>query len=293
MKKPLRTLISVMLILITLCTLFIFTSFSASPAIGDADNSGGKPTIADARRILRTAADIEPADNLTVFDVNADGTINVDDARSVLRVASNLAVDGLTVSAEGYIMPHGGWSYDDYDVGRCSPVEYILYSCAPPSETTSTTAPITSTTTTSFNVTTLPSVATTVTTAPSSTVVTTTATGDIDKNGLYTTKADVSLYIHTYGCLPSNFITKSQAQALGWPGGDLDPYAYGKCIGGDYFGNYEGLLPDKQGRTYHECDINTLHKNSRGAERLVYSNDGLIYYTADHYASFTLLYGAS
>ena len=64
-----------------------------------------------------------------------------------------------------------------------------------------------------------------------------------------------------------------------------------QCIGGDRFGNYEGLLPDAPGREYHECDIDTLHAASRGAKRIVYSNDGLIYYTEDHYESFILLYG--
>ncbi len=113
----------------------------------------------------------------------------------------------------------------------------------------------------------------------------------IDRNGSYTTKEDVALYIHTYGCLPSNFITKKEAQALGWEGGSLEPYAPGKCIGGNYFGNYEGLLPEKSGRTYTECDIDTLGAKSRGAKRIVFSNDGLIYYTADHYETFELLYG--
>lgn len=113
----------------------------------------------------------------------------------------------------------------------------------------------------------------------------------IDKTGSYTTKEDVALYIHTYGCLPQNFITKKEAKALGWEGGSLEPYAPGKCIGGDHFGNYEGLLPEAKGRSYTECDIDTLGKKSRGAKRIIFSNDGLIYYTDDHYASFTLLYG--
>lgn len=114
---------------------------------------------------------------------------------------------------------------------------------------------------------------------------------ELDEHGSYTSRDDVALYIHTYGRLPENFITKKEAQALGWSGGTLEPYAPGKCIGGTYFGNYEGLLPEKEGRSYTECDIDTLEKNSRGAKRLVFSNDGLIYYTEDHYASFTLLYG--
>lgn len=116
-------------------------------------------------------------------------------------------------------------------------------------------------------------------------------TAQIDEDGAYTTKDDVALYIHTYGHLPNNFITKKDAQALGWPGGSLEPYAPGKCISGSRFGNYEGLLSEADGRTYTECDIDTLGADSRGAKRIVFSNDGLIYYTEDHYKSFELLYG--
>ena len=110
----------------------------------------------------------------------------------------------------------------------------------------------------------------------------------IDRDGWYTTKEDVALYLYTYGELPGNFITKEEARELGWNGGGLDGYAEGMSIGGDRFGNYEGILPDG---SYHECDINTMHASGRGAERLVYSDDGRIYYTNDHYESFTLLYG--
>ena len=110
---------------------------------------------------------------------------------------------------------------------------------------------------------------------------------EIDEDGSYTTKEDVALYIHIYGKLPSNFITKKQAEKLGWNGGSLEPYAPGKCIGGGYFGNYEGILPDGN---YKECDIDTLGKKKRGAKRLIYSDDGRIYYTDDHYESFTQLY---
>ena len=113
----------------------------------------------------------------------------------------------------------------------------------------------------------------------------------IDEDGGYTTKDDVALYLHTYGHLPSNFITKKEAEKLGWSGGSLEPYAPGKCIGGSHFGNYEGILPEKDGRSYTECDIDTLGADKRGAKRIVFSNDGLIYYTEDHYETFELLYG--
>ena len=109
----------------------------------------------------------------------------------------------------------------------------------------------------------------------------------IDEDGSYTTKEDVALYIHTYGKLPHNFMTKKEAQKLGWSGGSLEPYAPGMCIGGNYFGNYEGLLPEGN---YKECDIDTLGKKSRGSKRIIYSDDGRIYYTGDHYKTFEQLY---
>lgn len=113
----------------------------------------------------------------------------------------------------------------------------------------------------------------------------------LPEDGVYTSKEDVALYIYQYGQLPSNFMTKKEAEELGWEGGSLEPYAPGMCIGGSRFGNYEGLLPEADGRTYTECDIDTLGAEKRGAKRIVFSNDGLIYYTEDHYESFELLYG--
>lgn len=118
------------------------------------------------------------------------------------------------------------------------------------------------------------------------------AAAAIDEDGIYDTKDEVALYIHTFGCLPGNYITKAEAEKAGWSGGSVEKYCPGKCIGGGRFGNYEGLLPDAAGRVWTECDINTLGAASRGAERIVFSNDGLIYYTPDHYDSFQLLYGA-
>ena len=115
-------------------------------------------------------------------------------------------------------------------------------------------------------------------------------TAEPSEDGTYSSKDDVAQYIYIYGHLPSNFITKKEAEKLGWQGGSLDPFAPGKCIGGSHFGNYEGLLPEKEGRTYTECDIDTLGADKRGAKRIVFSNDGLIYYTEDHYESFELLY---
>lgn len=109
----------------------------------------------------------------------------------------------------------------------------------------------------------------------------------IPEDGVYDSKEEVALYIHTYGRLPANYITKAEARELGWEGGSVEAYAPGMCIGGDRFGNYEGILPEGN---YTECDIDTLGYGSRGSRRIVFSDDGRIYYTHDHYESFERLY---
>ena len=114
----------------------------------------------------------------------------------------------------------------------------------------------------------------------------------VSEDGWYNSKEEVALYLHLYGHLPGNYVTKEEAQAKGWTGGSVERYTgEGTAIGGDYFGNREGHLPKAQGRTYTECDIDTVGGADRGAKRLVFSNDGLIYYTEDHYNTFELLYG--
>lgn len=120
----------------------------------------------------------------------------------------------------------------------------------------------------------------------------------IDEQGAYTTKDEVALYLSTYKHLPHNFKTKAEARTAGWKGGGLDPFFPDQncCLGGDPFNNSEELLPDVSGEQYYECDIDTMHKDSRGAKRLVYAvspntADIRIYYTDDHYRSFTQIYG--
>lgn len=113
----------------------------------------------------------------------------------------------------------------------------------------------------------------------------------VEEDGTYTEKMEVAVYIHTYGHLPSNYITKKEAQDLGWVSkeGNLDEVAPGKSIGGDTFGNYDKMLPEEEGRTYQECDID-FDGGFRNEKRIVYSNDGLIFYTEDHYETFEQLY---
>lgn len=111
------------------------------------------------------------------------------------------------------------------------------------------------------------------------------------KSGPIIEPQDIADYIFEHGELPDNFITKKEAQALGWDSsrnyvGDVAP---GKSIGGDRFGNYEGLLPSKKGRQWYEADC-YYTGGKRNAHRILYSNDGLVYYTDDHYESFTQMF---
>lgn len=111
------------------------------------------------------------------------------------------------------------------------------------------------------------------------------------EDGTYTSKDEVAAYIHQFGHLPSNYISKSKAKKAGWVSnkGNLDDVLPGMSIGGSEFYNDEGQLPDAPGRTWTECDINYAG-GYRGAERIVFSNDGLIFYTSDHYETFEQLY---
>jgi hypothetical protein len=113
----------------------------------------------------------------------------------------------------------------------------------------------------------------------------------IEEDGRYTDPYEVAEYIFTYNKLPVNYITKKEAVEAGWESdeGNLWEVTDEMSIGGDYFGNREGKLPKKDGRKWFECDVN-YSGGYRGEERIVYSNDGLIYYTDDHYETFTRLY---
>ena len=110
----------------------------------------------------------------------------------------------------------------------------------------------------------------------------------VEEDGWYSTMEEVAVYLTLYEKLPGNFISKYDAENLCWDNrkGNLDKVAPGCSIGGNRFGNYEGLLPEAKGRKYTECDIN-YDGGYRNGERIVFSNDGLIFYTSDHYQTFT------
>lgn len=92
-------------------------------------------------------------------------------------------------------------------------------------------------------------------------------------------------YVKQNHRLPDYYITKNQARNLGWnpSKGNLCDVAPGKAIGGDRFGNRERMLPD--GKTYFEADVN-YHCGSRQADRIVFTKDGEVYLSKNHYKSF-------
>lgn len=115
----------------------------------------------------------------------------------------------------------------------------------------------------------------------------------VARDGTYTSQDEVALYIHAFGALPGNYITKTQARKQGWVAGEgnLWDVCPGMSIGGGGFENIEGEVPVDYDpdRAWRECDIN-YEGGYRGAERLVYSDDGYIFYTGDHYETFTQLF---
>ncbi len=106
------------------------------------------------------------------------------------------------------------------------------------------------------------------------------------ESGEYVSVDEVATYIKQFHKLPSNYITKKEAQSYGWTGGPLKEYAPGKSIGGDVFTNRQGILPHIE-KKYIECDIDA-NGTKRGPKRIVYSTeDYKVYYTEDHYNTFT------
>jgi hypothetical protein len=98
--------------------------------------------------------------------------------------------------------------------------------------------------------------------------------------------AETVAAIRAEGRLPPRYLDKKAARARGWrPGTDLCRVAPGKALGGDPFANREKKLPAKAGRHWQEADLDYAC-GRRGAKRLVFSSDGLIFVTLDHYRTF-------
>ena len=111
----------------------------------------------------------------------------------------------------------------------------------------------------------------------------------LDRQAIFPTSfAEVADYVKKHHQLPGNFITKRDARRLGWDParGNLWDVVPGKSIGGDVFHNRERKLPNKGGRVWYEADIH-YKGGKRGKDRIIFSNDGFIYKTEDHYRTFT------
>lgn len=110
------------------------------------------------------------------------------------------------------------------------------------------------------------------------------APGSVDA---LTKEAVVVPYVKKNGRLPDYYLTKQEARQQGWIAaeGNLCAVLPGRAIGGDRFSNREKTLPEKKGRNWYEADIN-YHCGRRNADRLLFSNDGLVFITKDHYKTF-------
>jgi len=122
----------------------------------------------------------------------------------------------------------------------------------------------------------------------------------VEKSGLYTTKDSVAAYLCKFDKLPSNYVGKNEGKSLyeSKTGNTFEKWNFnpwttiGVMIGGDTFNNhadnpdnYHPTLPEGN---YYEADVDYSAKN-RGIKRLVYQSDCVIYYTADHYETFSRL----
>lgn len=108
--------------------------------------------------------------------------------------------------------------------------------------------------------------------------------GQIDE---LTKESAVVPFVKQNGTLPEFYITKKEARQHGWDAakGNLCDVLPGRAIGGDIFTNRERSLPTKKGRTWYEADLN-YNCGHRNSHRLLFSNDGLVYVTHDHYKTF-------
>lgn len=105
---------------------------------------------------------------------------------------------------------------------------------------------------------------------------------NVTQGGKYTSMEEVGAHIYLYHCLPSNYVTKNNFKKSNYTSTNM------LSVGGNRFYNKEEHLPTASGRTYTECDIDYRGGN-RNAKRIVFSSDWLIFYTSDHYDTFSIL----
>ncbi len=96
------------------------------------------------------------------------------------------------------------------------------------------------------------------------------------------------LYLALYHILPESYLTKEEAKAQAWtpPLGNLDKVLPGMMIGGNIYHNWDDRLPQKPDRIWHEADFD-YDGGLRNGKRILYSNDGLLFVTFNHYLTFS------
>ncbi len=93
-------------------------------------------------------------------------------------------------------------------------------------------------------------------------------------------------WLRHYGQLPDNYHSESDLRALGWKQGDSPvKFAPEKMVTRGEYENMNGHLPDAPGRVWYEADIN-YYSGKRNGHRILWSNDGLLFVTYDHYRTF-------
>lgn len=95
------------------------------------------------------------------------------------------------------------------------------------------------------------------------------------------------LYVALHGVLPDSYISEAEAEAQGWKKwfGNLSEVLPGKMIGGKIYRNRDHRLPESDGRIWHEANFDYI-SGYRNNCRMLYSNDGLLFVTYDHYTTF-------
>ena len=99
-------------------------------------------------------------------------------------------------------------------------------------------------------------------------------------------KDGADYWLKHFGELPEYYVTKEELIKYGWSDGKKpSKFAPGKMYSKGVYENSDGHLPDAPGRIWYEADIN-YYEGRRNRHRVLWSNDGLIFVTYDHYETF-------
>ncbi len=93
-------------------------------------------------------------------------------------------------------------------------------------------------------------------------------------------------WIKYFGELPKYYVTKNEAKSSGWrQSKSPENYIPDKMIMGGIYHNKNDHLPNAPGRIWYEADIN-YYEGKRNGHRFLWSNDGLMFVTYNHYETF-------